>query len=390
MRYRIFLSSILLVGTLCASASDGNEPTLSVKPNGRVLMDAATYLPGGDGLNAGAALPEIRAGVKASYGSWGAKIDVGYSFGKFVMKDVYMQYGFNSDNLIRVGYFVHHFGMSSATSSSMKPSMENPLTDTYFASLSRNIGIMHLYSGDKYFSGVSAIIAGTSMTSPSNDQSKASYGGLTRQVWRPLHNDGAVVQMGMSLWYQSALHKKVVNEETGEQIPSPGYFNFKADFPTRVCSTPLLGGNIQDAKSVFKLTPELLLAKGRVAVEGQYYYMNVPRKNGLKSYSASGGYAMFRGILIGGDYTYAAGSAYLATPAPKSFELVAGYNYTGASCRKAGIYGGNTNDYSVTLNYYINKYMLARVRWSYTDVSNSDVQRDRHVNTLQARLQIIF
>ena len=56
----------------------------------------------------------------------------------------------------------------------------------------------------------------------------------------------------------------------------------------------------------------------------------------------------------------------------------------------SGIYGGKSNDYSVTLNYYINKYMIARLRYSYTDVRGSSVQRDRHVNTLQARVQFLF
>ena len=57
-------------------------------------------------------------GVKATYGKWYAKIDVGYSFGKIGMKDVYMQYSFNQSNLLRLGYFVHQFGLNAATSSS--------------------------------------------------------------------------------------------------------------------------------------------------------------------------------------------------------------------------------------------------------------------------------
>ena len=141
---------------------------------------------------------------------------------------------------------------------------------------------------------------------------------------------------------------------------------------------------------MFKLTPELLVAKGRVALEGQYYYMNVNRKNGLASYKASGVYGLLRGVLIGGDYGYSHADAGLATPAPKTLEVVAGYNYTDATCGKAGIYGGRTNDASITLNYYINKYMIARLRYSYTNVEGSDVMRDRHVNTIQARIQFKF
>lgn len=67
-----------------------------------------------------------------------------------------------------------------------------------------------------------------------------------------------------------------------------------------------------------------------------------------------------------------------------------GYNYTNANSRRAGIYGGISNDFSVTFNYYINKYMLARLRWSYTNVRGSSVVPDNHVNIIEARVQFKF
>ena len=54
---------------------------------------------------------------------------------------------------------------------------------------------------------------------------------------------------------------------------------------------------------------------------------------------------------------------------------------------------GITNDVSCTLNYYINSWMLARLRYSYTNVRDRYVENllpSRHVNTIEARLQIIF
>ena len=44
----------------------------------------------------------------------------------------------------------------------------------------------------------------------------------------------------------------------------------------------------------------------------------------------------------------------------------------------------------MTVNYYINKYVLARLAWHYTDVRNSSVMFDRHVNMVQVRLQAKF
>ena len=83
----------------------------------------------------------------------------------------------------------------------------------------------------------------------------------------------------------------------------------------------------------------------------------------------------------------------MATPGKGSLELALGYNYTDASDGKAGIHGGVMHDANATLTYYINSWMLARVRYSYTTVHDRIVEGmlpSRHVNTLEARLQIIF
>ncbi len=377
----------LAFGAFSAEAQD--EPKFSVKPTGRVLMDGAVYMPDGKGFDDGVALPDIRLGAKASYGKWAAKIDIGFGFGKLSFKDVFMQYNFNQYNFLRLGYFVHQFGLNAATSSSMKPAMEAPITDTFFNATGRNLGVMYVYDKDKFFLGVSGIVGGTSMTSPSNEQGKVSIGALNRFVYRPFHGDGLITQVGISLWYQSAFHKRIENED-GDMVVSPGFFDYSAGFPTRVCKVSMLGADVDHAKGVFKLSPEIVVAKDRVALEGQYYYMNIGRSTGYSNYRAQGVYGLLRGLLIGDGYGYSHGDAGLATPAPGSLEMILGYNYTDANCGKAGIYGGRSNDYSVTLNYYFNKYVLARLRYSYTDVHDSAVMHNRHVNTIQARIQFLF
>ena len=89
----------------------------------------------------------------------------------------------------------------------------------------------------------------------------------------------------------------------------------------------------------------------------------------------------------------------IATPRPGALELVAGYNYTDLSDPKAGILGGRLNDYSLTFNYYINKYMIWRVRASYTGVTyrqeyvpngtNRDIP-NTNLGLIETRLQIKF
>ena len=372
------------------NAEDSDQPVFKFTPAGRILVDGALYAPTGNGFADGVAIPDVRIGGKVTYGNWTGKIDIGYGFGKLSMKDIYVQYKFNDANLVRAGYFVHQFGLNAATSSSLKPSMEVSTCDTYFNATGRNLGIQYIYDKGPAFIGVSAI-CGTGITSPTSDYGKASIGALTRLVWRPYHETGTVAQIGMSGWVQSAMHKKVADGDDGHSHAGPGYFDFSAGFPTRVAKVAMLGATIEDASTLVKLSPEILFSKDRIALEGQYYYMNVSRKGDLKNYKAQGAYGLLRGLICGSSqYTYSHGDAGLAVPGPKTLECVLGYSYTNGYDSKAGIYGGISNDYSVTFNYYINKYLTARLRYSYTNVWGSDVMYKRHENIIQARIMFKF
>ncbi len=371
------------------SAQDSEEPKFKFTPTGRILADGAVYAPDGDAFADGVAIPDVRIGAKVSYGKWSGKIDIGYGFGKLSMKDVFIQYGFNPENYVKVGYFVHQFGLNAATSSSMKPSMEVSSCDTYFNATGRNLGIQYVHDKDAFFAGVS-VMAGTSISTPASDYGKVSVGATTRLVWRPYHEEGRVVQVGMSGWYQSAMHKKLTDDE-GNPYVSPGFFDFSCQFPTRVSKVNMLGANVSDAKGLVKLSPEILLSKDRFALEGQYYYMNVDRKDGLHSYSAQGAYGLLRALICGdSSYAYSHGDAGLAKPGGKTLECVLGYSYTNGYDSKSQIFGGISNDYSVTLNYYLNKYITCRLRYSYTNVWGSDVMHKRHENIIQARIMFKF
>lgn len=390
----ILSTSLLLAAAAIPAIAQEEGPKFKLQPTGRVLADGALFAPTYHGKFAdGVAIADVRVGAKATYGNWMAKIDIGYAFGSISMKDIYIQYKFNSSNLLRGGYFVHQFGLQSATSSSMKCTFEAPITDTYMNATGRNLGVMYLYDKDKFLASASAI-CGTSITTPASNMGVVSGGAISRLLYRPLHETGTVVQAGISGWYQSSFHSRQ-NGVTG-----PGYFTYSATYPTRVDKVTLLSTSLNDTRGVVKLSPEWLFSKDRFALEGQYYYMNVNRKNGQHAFISQGVYGSLRVLLFGDKkYGYSSADGGLATPKPKTMECVLGYNYTNASDSKAAVYGGITNDYSVTFNYYINKYMLARLRYSYTNLRNSGEFDDQgtlaitpktHVNIIEARLQFMF
>lgn len=381
------------VASLCAfsaMADDDNAPKLTVKPTGRILMDGAVYMGGNSKIESdeqdtkfvdGVAIPDLRLGAKASYGKWKAKIDVGFGYGKVGLKDTYLEYDFNESNLIRGGYFVPQWGLNSETSSSMKPSYEEPTSNEFFYANPRLLALMWVYDKAQYFAGTSVFTEAGAMTQNATAMGKQAWGVQTRLLWRPKHTDGDAIQVGCSFNYSSP----TADDHTG--------FTYSANFPSRVSKVTDLSATVDHAKGSFKLTPEFLLIKGNVAFETQYYYMNVIRKDGFKNYRAQGAYGMLRTLLIGSQYTYTHADAGVATPDKGSLEMVLGYNYTKASDSAAGIHGGISQDINCTLNYYVNSWMIARLRYSYTTVRDRQVENllpKRHVNILEARLQIIF
>lgn len=365
-----------------AAAANAQENKLVVKPSGRILMDAAFLSSSNkavdeqcvDGVN----VPDIRIGMKVSYGKWEGKADIGYARGSVSPKDIFIQYNFNKQNFLRGGYFVHQFGYQSATSSSFKVSMEEPETHSAFGVGGRLVGLMYEHSDDKFMGTGSIYTDAQSFKKQTNHTGYQGSGFLTRLVYHPLIEKGNLFHVGIGLNYELAAENRSNME-------------FKAPYPVRVAGINAIGAKITDAKNDFKFSGELMAAKGHVGIEGQYIFMNVDRKGDAKSYKAWGAYGNLR-FLLNNEYEYVKNDAGIATPAPKSWELVAAYNYTDMNDAKAGFHGGKLSDWALTMNYYINKYMIWRVSGHIVRAGESDYSgfNKNTFRVIETRLQFKF
>lgn len=365
-----------------AAAANAQENKLVVKPSGRILMDAAFLNSSNktvdeqcvDGVN----VPDIRIGMKVSYGKWEGKADIGYARGSVSPKDIFIQYNFNKQNFLRGGYFVHQFGYQSATSSSFKVSMEEPETHSAFGVGGRLVGLMYEHSDDKFMGTGSVYTDAQSFKKQTNQTGYQGTGFLTRLVYHPLIEKGNLFHVGIGLNYELAAENRSNME-------------FKAPYPVRVAGINAIGAKITDAKNDFKFSGELMAAKGHVGIEGQYIFMNVDRKGDAKSYNAWGAYGNLR-FLLNNEYEYVKNDAGIATPAPKSWEFVAAYNYTDMNDAKAGFHGGKLSDWALTMNYYINKYMIWRVSGHIVRAGESDYSgfNKNTFRVIETRLQFKF
>ena len=361
------------------------EEKIEIKPAGRILFDGGVFGANHyhDQFVSGVAMPDIRAGLGARYGQWKAKVDIGYAYNALSVKDVLIEYGFSKHTLLRGGYFVHQFGMQSATSSSFKISMEEPQSNEAFFN-GRLVGLMLIFGTLSLFAENEAM-----KQTPSVDVVKGTgtgsqgMGMMSRLLYRPRRDEGNIFHVGISGAFETPRYNKKAELNHSSYI-------LKTPFPTRIAKVTAQEATIDNATFLYKFSPELLFAKGNWGLEAQYYYVNVNRKSGFEAFDASGAYAMVRTIIKGSPYTYADADGGIATPKAGAMELVAGYNYTDLSNSKAGILGGRLNDYSLTFNYYINKYMIWRVRTSYTAVGYRAGKENTNLSLIETRLQIKF
>ena len=167
-------------------------------------------------------------------------------------------------------------------------------------------------------------------------------------------------------------------------------FTLGSRWPTRVAKINAQQAVVTEAKTMYKFSPEVMYSYGRFAVIGQYFMNSITRENDLKTFTGSGAYVTLRGLIKGRNYAPNMVDGGIATPDPGNMEICLQYNYTSLSDASAGVYGGYLNDWALCYNYYVNKYMIWRIRASWTKVTNRSGMANNEVSILETRFQVKF
>lgn len=386
LRFLLPLFGLILI---ISSAYAEEEAKFKVVPSGRVLIDGAFYAsPEKELFKNGMAIPEARLGAKMSYGKWSSWIDVGFAYGKVGLRNMWIQYDFNSHNSVRVGNFLQPFGYQSPTTANNKPTFEQPIASALFTP-GLQLGGMYTYQNASVYSATAFHVESSALTNVMNyplfNQQGLTF--LTRFVWRNKNatkEGNPIINTGISFGFSTPDSHLVDDEDIHD-----GFTN-SANFPTKVHPTQAIGVVVGNSRNRFKLTPELVLAYKHLAFESQYFFQTISRTNNLKPFNSQGVYVTLRGILLGGNYSYNSTYAHLNNPTKNALELVADYNYSTLSDHRSGIFGGRANAVSITLNYYFNQYITARLNYSYTHTWDRSNEIPLTQNAIQLRLMVLF
>ena len=85
MKNLVSLGVFLLI-LLSVQVNAQEQSVLQIRPTGRILMDGGLFHSDNKNFVDGVAIPDARIGVKATYGKYKAKVDIGYAYGKVSLK----------------------------------------------------------------------------------------------------------------------------------------------------------------------------------------------------------------------------------------------------------------------------------------------------------------
>ena len=245
------------------------------------------------------------------------------------------------------------------------------------------IGLMYEHSAEKFLATASVVVETDAMKQTTDVTGNEGVGVMTRLLYRPFAQRGKMFQIGISGGIEGARYSS--KEELNHK-----QFTLTTRWPMRVAKVNAQQAVITDAKTMYRFSPEIMYSYGRFAIIGQYYYNTITRDNNLESFTGSGAYVTLRALVKGRQFSPNMNDGGIATPDPGNMEVCLQYNYTSLSDATAGIYGGYLNDWALCYDYYINKYMIWRVRASWTKVTNRSGFADNEASILETRLQVKF
>lgn len=336
---------------------------------GRVFFDGGVFFNDNAGLGNGFQINDLRLGTQILFlQDWNVKIELGYGDEKISLKDVYINYKAGEHN-IRLGYYHEPFGVDRIGSTNFK-FIETSSADKTFGS-SRKLGVSYIYN-QTYFNFMGGMFSDGNINKA--NQLNQGYTLSAKFIGRPVAGDGRLLHLAVAPRFSS----------NSEEI------RFNGGVPTSLLSgedNRFVSATIDRVINQWKMEAELIAIYRKWYVEGHYLIAHVNRA-GVENYNGQGGYVQGGYMILGEKQNYNPVTGMVANAAPKSLEILCRYNRT--NLNDAGIMGGRLSDVSVAMNYFINKYIAARINYVHVMTSDNAPAGTDDFDLVQARLQFAF
>lgn len=334
---------------------------------GRVFFDGGVIWD--DSVTTSFQVNDIRLGARFLFlEDWEAKIELGYADKKISLKDVYLNYELR-EHSFRLGHHYEPFGNSRVGTTNYR-FMTNASADRALGN-KRKLGVSYSYN-HTWFNFMGGIFSNSDIekSRPVNQ----GYSLVAKFVGRPLMADKKLIHIGVAPLFSQG-EKQVT---------------YSAGAPTDLLSkdeNTYIEADIDRLINQWKLDLELILLYDKWYLQGQYFLAHLNRYS-VENYNAQGGYIQAGYMILGAKHNYNARTGMIVNPAPKSLELLCRYDKI--NLNDAGYTGGKLSDLTVGMNYFLNKYVAAKINYAYVMVSDTAPGGKKDFGLIQARLQFSF
>ena len=336
---------------------------------GRVFFDGGVFF--NDTIDRGTSFQvnDVRLGTVVRFmDDWEAKIELGYGDSKISLKDIYLNYTYKESSF-RLGYHYEPFGYARVGTSNFR-FMSQPTADKALGN-SRKLGLSYTYNHD-WFNFMGGVFSdGDIQKSKQLDQ---GYALAAKVVGRPLMSDRKLIHIGVAPRFSSGKDK----------------VSFDGGVPTDLLDkedNSFLKADVNQVINQWRLDFELIMLYEKWYVHGQYLMAHLNRF-AADNYNAKGSYVQVGYMILGAKHNYNPETGMIVNPAPKSLELLV--RYDNVNLNNGGIYGGRLSDISVGMNYFINKYVAAKINYTRMMVGETSPMGGDDFDLIQARIQLSF
>lgn len=321
-------------------------------------------------------IADLRLGAKVLHNEWYFKVDVGVSGSKISIKDLLFNYDFKNSSLM-IGNGYEPFNVDMTTSSVDLSFNESASSAQALAINGRRFGLTYYMRPKNYF-GAIGIYTDNSINALFEPKTSSSAIAITtRHVYRR-HKGDNLFQVGGAVSLRSV--------DNSEKYAEAGIVKLSSYGNSSLYSESIVSAKIENSNAVLKNNVEIISTINRWKIQAELTGMYVFRKSDFINYKAYGGYLQVSYLFGKSAYGYDSELALPAGP-KKGVEIAARLDYVNTNDEKCKIYGGEHTDFSLGVNYYINKWFAAKLNVNYT-VAGTNLSSNRFLSLL--RLQYSF
>jgi len=364
---------------LVARAQHPVAGDLKCKLTGRMLMDGGVYLKNDNLFGNGTEFNDLRLGVKATYQNWSMKMEVGYVGNKVSIKDAFAAYT-SGKHIIQVGQFYEPFTLDMLCSTydlrfHQSPGIVLALTN------GRRMGTSYTYNGKHYYAS-GGFFTDSDLGNVKNISQGYAIDG--RLVYRPVNEEGKLLHIGAAVVYRTP--DSALPGDADENT-----FIYKSPGVSTIDNRNLIYAKVDHAKYQLKQGVELMIAHQRFFLQGEYIRTMVKREQNFTNYAGHGGYVQCSWLLTGRQYGYDEALACPGRPVGRALELCGRFNILDMNNEEAGVWGGAQKDFSLGVNYYMNKHIGMKLAYSWV-MPGKHIKEisDKNFSVVQLRFQMIL